>query len=154
MNEQMVNSDGPAVTVDADSSVVNAVTTDAEAADKPQFADSIDLGHRIVDIAEEKQAIDILLLDVREQTSIADYFVIATVDNDRQARAIENDLLRQLRLEENIRPLGLEGAGSSGNGWSLFDYGDVIVHLFTEESRAHYDLEGLWSEANVVLKVL
>ena len=107
-----------------------------------------------MDIVEEKQAIDILLLDVREQTSIADYFVIATVDNTRQARAIENDLLRQLRLEQNIRPLGMEGAGSSEGGWSLFDYGDVLVHLFTEESRAHYDLEGLWSEASVVLKVL
>lgn len=123
-------------------------------AGEPHNADSIDLGRRIVDIAEEKQAINILLLDVREQTSIADYFVIATVDNERQARAIESDLLRQLRLEQNIRPLGLEGAGSSGSGWSLFDYGDVIVHLFTEESRAHYDLEGLWSEASVVLKVL
>lgn len=123
-------------------------------AKRPHYADSIDLGRRIVDIAEEKQAIDIVLLDVREQTSIADYFVIATVDNERQARAIENDLLRQLRLEENIRPLGLEGAGTSGSGWSLFDYGDVIVHLFTEESRAHYSLEELWSEASVVLKVL
>lgn len=137
-----------------DSGNTAATAAEGTVVKKPQYADSIGLGRRIVDIAEEKQAIDIVLLDVREQTSIADYFVIATVDNERQARAIENDLLRQLRLEENIRPLGLEGAGASGSGWSLFDYGDVIVHLFTEESRAHYNLEELWSEASVVLKVI
>lgn len=116
--------------------------------------DSNTLSRQIIDVIEEKQAVDILLLDIREQTSIADYFVIATVDNERQARAIENDLLRQLRIEQNIRPLSMEGINNSGSGWVLFDYGDVIVHLFTEESRAHYNLEELWSKATVVLKVL
>ncbi|MEM7130931.1 MAG: ribosome silencing factor [Chloroflexota bacterium] len=116
--------------------------------------DSNTLARQIVDVIEEKQAVDILLLDIREQTSIADYFVIATIDNERQARAVENELLTQLRLEQNIRPLSMEGSNDSGGGWSLFDYGDVIVHLFTEESRAYYNLEELWSRANVVLKVL
>ena len=115
--------------------------------------DSNTLSRQIVDVIEEKQAVDILLLDIREQSTIADYFVIATVDNDRQARAIENDLLRQLRIQQNIRPLSMEGSNNSGGGWSLFDYGDVIVHLFTEESRAYYNLEELWSKAHVVLRV-
>ena len=106
-----------------------------------------------MDSVEEKQASDIVLLDVREQTSISDYFVIATVDTDRQARAIEDDLLRSLRLEQNIRPLDIEGADSSGSGWVLLDYGDVIVHLLTEETRQLYNLEELWNKATVVVKV-
>jgi ribosome-associated protein len=104
-------------------------------------------------MVEDKQATDIVLLDIREQTSIADYFVIATVDNDRQAKAIEDDLLQTLKLEQNIRPLGIEGIESRG-GWTLLDYGDVIVHLFTEEQRNYYSLEELWAKANVVVKVL
>jgi ribosome-associated protein len=107
-----------------------------------------------VDIVEEKQAIDIVLLDIHEQTDIADYFVIATVDNERQAKAIEDDLLQTLRVEQNIRPLGIEGVENRGGGWTLVDYGDVIVHLFTEEARNYYRLEELWNKAQVVVKVL
>ena len=107
-----------------------------------------------MDIVEEKQASDIVLLDIHEQTSIADYFVIATVDNERQAKAIEDDLLQKLRVEQNIRPLGIEGVENRGGGWTLVDYGDVIVHLFTEESRNYYRLEELWNKAHVVVKVL
>ena len=94
------------------------------------------------------------MLDIHEQTSIADYFVIATVDNERQAKAIEDDLLQKLRVEQNIRPLGIEGVENRGGGWTLVDYGDVIVHLFTEESRNYYRLEELWNKAHVVVKVL
>ena len=107
-----------------------------------------------MDIVEEKQAADIVLLDIHEQTSIADYFVIATVDNDRQAKAIEDDLLQKLKVEQNIRPLGIEGVENRGGGWTLVDYGDVIVHLFTEEGRNYYRLEELWNKAQVVVKVL
>jgi len=107
-----------------------------------------------VDIVEEKQALDIVLLDIHEQTDIADYFVIATVDNERQAKAIENDLLQTLRVEQNIRPLGIEGVENRTGGWALVDYGDVIVHLFTEEARNFYRLEELWNKAQVVVKVL
>ncbi len=103
---------------------------------------------------EEKQATDIVLLDIHEQTSIADYFVIATVDNERQAKAIEDELLETLRLEQNIRPLGVEGVENRQGGWALLDYGDVVVHLFTEEAREFYKLEELWNKANVVVKVL
>jgi ribosome-associated protein len=106
-----------------------------------------------VEIVEEKQATDIVLLDVREQTSIADYFVIATIDNERQAKAIEDDLLEKLRVEQNIRPLGIEGVDNRSGGWALLDYGDVIVHLFSEEARQYYKLEELWNKATVVVKV-
>ncbi len=64
-------------------------------------------------------------------------------------------MLQTLKLEQNIRrPLGLEGVKEESGGWSILDYGDVIVHLFTEEQRAYYDLEGLWSEANVVVRMM
>ena len=94
------------------------------------------------------------MLDVREITSLANYFVIATVDNERQAKAIEDDLLQTLKLEHQIRPLLLDGVDKRGSGWAVLDYGDVIVHLFTREMRAYYDLEGLWNKAHVVVKVL
>lgn len=80
--------------------------------------------------------------------------MIATVDNERQAKAIEDDLLQKLRVEQNIRPLGIEGVENRGGGWTLVDYGDVILHLFTEESRNYYRLEELWNKAQVVVKVL
>lgn len=80
--------------------------------------------------------------------------MIATVDNDRQAKAIEDDLLQKLKVEQNIRPLGIEGVENRGGGWTLVDYGDVIVHLFTEEGRNYYRLEELWNKAQVVVKML
>lgn len=94
------------------------------------------------------------MLDVADHTSIASYFVIATIDNERQAKAIEDEVLQQLRLEQNIRPLGMEGVEENSGGWVLLDYGDVIIHLFTDEKRDYYQLEDLWNKANVVLKLL
>ncbi len=112
------------------------------------------MARRIVDIVEEKQASDIVLLDVSDISSLADYFIIATVTTDRQANAIEDDLLQSLKLEQNIRPLHLDGVKADSGGWAVLDYGDVIIHLFTPEMRDHYDLEGLWNKGNVVVKVL
>ena len=66
--------------------------------------ESLQLAHRLVDIIEEKLATDIVLLDVHEQTSLTHYFIIATVDNERQAKAIEDELLEKLRLQQNLRP--------------------------------------------------
>ena len=107
-----------------------------------------------MDIVEQKQATDIVLLDVHEQTSLATYFILATVDNERQAKAIEDDLLEKLKLQQNLRPLSVDGLDGRGGGWSVLDYGDVIVHLFTDEMRDHYRLEELWNKAHVVVKML
>ena len=116
--------------------------------------DSITLAHQIVDIVEDKQATDIVLLDIHELTTLATYFIIATVDNVRQAKAIEDALLEKLKLQQNLRPLHAEGLDGQGGGWALLDYGDVIVHLFTEEMRDYYKLEELWSRGQVVVKML
>lgn len=111
------------------------------------------LAHQLVDIIEQKQATNIVLLDVHEQTSLANYFILATVDNERQAKAIEDDLLEKLKLQQNLRPLSVDGLDGQGGGWSILDYGDVIVHLLTEEMRHYYRLEELWGKAHVVAKM-
>ncbi|MDE0139979.1 MAG: ribosome silencing factor [Caldilineaceae bacterium] len=115
---------------------------------------SNELARKIVEIIEEKQAADIVLLDVSEQTSITTYFVLGSVDNERQANAIRDDLWDQLQIEQKMRPLNVHDLRQEGGGWLLADYGDVILHLFTEETRSRYDLEGLWSDAHVILKIL
>ena len=116
--------------------------------------DSQTLARQLVDIIEDKQAANIVLLDVSEQTSIATYFIVATIDNERQSKAIEDELFEKLRVAQNIRPLNLQGLDVNAGGWALLDFGDVIVHLFSAEKRDFYNLEELWSKATVVLKVL
>ncbi len=116
--------------------------------------DSLTLGRELVNLLEEKQVTDVVLLDIREQTAIADYFLIGTVLNDRHARAIEDDILTDFNRTKKIKPQGVEGRPADGSGWHLLDYGDVVLHLFTQEGRAHYDLEELWQDAKVVVKLL
>jgi ribosome-associated protein len=107
--------------------------------------DAQTLARRIVEIASDKQASDIVLLDIRPVATVADYFVIASTMSDRQMTAVVRDLEEILREEAGIRPLRVEGVAASG--WVLIDYGDVIVHLFSAEQRAFYRLEELWSTA-------
>ncbi len=112
--------------------------------------ESLQLGHRVVDIASDKQASDIMLLDIRDLTTIADYFVICSAGSERQLGAIADALLETLD-KEGVSPLHSEGIGESG--WVLVDYGDVIVHIFTEVQRAYYGLEKLWNNAVPVLRM-
>jgi ribosome-associated protein len=120
---------------------------------KEDCLDSNQLARRIVEIVEGKQGTDILLLNVSEQTTIATYFVIATVDNERQANAIRDELWEQLQVREKIRPLNSGESTERTGGWILLDYGDVILHLFTEEARSYYNLEELWQEASVIVRM-
>lgn len=99
---------------------------------------------------DDKQAEDILLLDISEVSPFADYFVIATASSDRQSQALVDALLEGLR-EQKVRPLFVEGDRTSG--WQLIDYGEVIVHIFSPEQRAFYRLEDLWSNARVVVRM-
>jgi ribosome-associated protein len=110
-----------------------------------------ELAHRITDILSEKQAEDILLLDISNAASFADYFVIASAGSERQISAILEAIDEELRKGEKVRPLGQEGTPESG--WVLLDYGDVIVHIFAPEERAFYDLESLWSAAVPVVRI-
>ena len=111
------------------------------------------LARRIVDLASDKQASDILLLDIRGVSLIADYFVICTAGSERQTSAILKDLREQ--LDESPMPgrKALHAEGHTDSGWVLLDYGDVIVHIFTAAQRAFYNLEQLWSAATPVVRL-
>ncbi|MDP2675716.1 MAG: ribosome silencing factor [Dehalococcoidia bacterium] len=104
----------------------------------------------MVDLLAEKQAEDVLLLDISKVASFADYFVIASGQTDRQLEAMLETVNEGLS-GDGVKPMGREG--KAGSGWVLLDYGDVIVHLFGREERDHYDLEGLWHDAKPVLRV-
>jgi ribosome-associated protein len=92
----------------------------------------------------ERKAVDPVLFDVGNLTSITDYFIIAGGSSSRQVQAIARHLSKRTR-EAGIRPQGIEG--EKEGHWVLMDYGDVIVHLFYQPYREFYDLEGLWIEA-------
>jgi ribosome-associated protein len=90
------------------------------------------------------------LLDISEVSSFADVFIVTTADNIRQLRALQREIVEQMR-RRGVRPQRVEGEPEGG--WVLVDYGDVIVHLLTREQREFYRLEDLWIEAPVLLKI-
>src|SRR3990172_9267198 len=91
----------------------------------------------------DKQAEDLIVLDLRPVSLITDFFVIATADNARQMRAIVDTVTERVRQETGLKPLVSEGDPASG--WILADFGDVIAHVFDAERRAFYRLETMWS---------
>jgi ribosome-associated protein len=110
----------------------------------------LELGQRIVDVASDRQAQDILLLDISQIASFADYFVICSGTSERQLKAIVDNVVETLE-REGFHPVHTEGAPSSG--WVLVDYGSVIVHVFAPEERDYYRLERLWGEAPTIVRV-
>jgi ribosome-associated protein len=103
-----------------------------------------------VALAEDKKAADITLLDLRELTTVADYFVICSGGSERQIDAIAGGVVDGLR-DEGTRPIGREG--TSASHWVLVDYGSVIVHVFTPPERDYYQLERHWAEAKTIVRV-
>ena len=110
----------------------------------------LDLARRIVELAEDKKAADIVLLDLGELTTLADAFVICSGGSERQISAIADGIVEGLR-DERVKPIGREGTSESH--WVLLDYGSVIVHVFTPPERDYYELEKHWSGARVVVRV-
>lgn len=98
--------------------------------------------------AEEKKARDIVILDLRDASTITDFFVLATGTSRPHLRAIVDAIEERLK-ESGHRLLHREGSESSG--WILLDYGDVIVHVFGEKEREYYDIERLWRNGKVVV---
>jgi ribosome-associated protein len=105
----------------------------------------------LTDWAAEAKAEDIVLLDVRRATYIADYFVICTATSERQMAAL-SERIRERAKESGIEILHIEGTPDSG--WLLVDFGDVILHIFSAALRDFYRLEKVWSDATVVVRVL
>lgn len=94
---------------------------------------------------------DVLLLDLTDVTLIADYFVIATAQSERQLGAIAQELSLQLKEQLAVVPQGTDGTPASG--WIAIDLGGVVVHLFTEAMRARYQLEEFWRDARTVVRL-
>lgn len=111
----------------------------------------IEIAKRIVETAADKQASDIVLLDTRSVCSFADYFVILTGESERQLEAIRQTIDEALKGEA-VAVHHREGTTSSG--WLLLDAGDIIVHIFAPYEREYYQLDSLWENAPIVLKVL
>jgi ribosome-associated protein len=95
--------------------------------------------------ALDKKATELDVLQVGQLTSIADYFILCSAGNERQAQAIADGVLDRLKSELNVKPLLVEG--TTPGRWVLLDFGDFIVHIFTEDVRRFYGLERLWGDA-------
>lgn len=95
--------------------------------------------------ASAKKGEDIAILDVSEIISIIDCFVLVSASNTRLARTIVDEVETAIRDHDGSRPIGVEGLDDST--WVLLDYGDIVVHVFLEATRAYYDLDRLWADA-------
>ena len=101
-----------------------------------------ELAKRIADVASEEKAVDVVVLDVREMTVLADYFVIASGRSTIQVKMIAENI-EDILLEEGYRALRREGFNEGR--WIVLDYGSVIVHVFRQQEREYYQLEKLWA---------
>jgi ribosome-associated protein len=110
----------------------------------------MEVARTIVDALEEKKGEDILLLDIREVTVFADYFVICSGTSDRMLNALADGIKQKVKEKFQVRG---RVEGSPNDGWLLVDFGDVVVHLFSPERRDYYSLEELWEEGKILLRL-
>ena len=103
------------------------------------------------EVASDKLASDIVMLDIAEVSDFADYFVILTVESTRQMRAVVEDLEHALEDKGCVRH---HREGTPESGWMLLDFGDVVIHIFGADERQYYDLESAWAEATEVVRIL
>ncbi len=106
---------------------------------------ALELAEEVARVADRKQADDIVILDLRGISSIADFFVICSGTSKPHLRAIRDEIKEQLRLSHERSPRGVDGKTDSQ--WTVLDYGDVIVHVFHPERRDFFTLEANWSDA-------
>jgi ribosome-associated protein len=108
------------------------------------MVNSLEAAQLMAEAADEKKAYDILILDLRGLTYLADYFVICSGSNTTQVGAIADQIMQVLAMQ-GVRTSHVEG--QAGSTWVLMDYGDVVVHIFDEQARIYYSLEKLWNDA-------
>jgi ribosome-associated protein len=97
------------------------------------------------ELADNRKAEDVLVLDVRKISSVTDYFVIASGTSEPHLRAISEEITDKLADEHGVKPRAADG--SMQGGWLVLDFFDVIVHIMRTDARRHYDLESLWGDA-------
>ncbi len=107
--------------------------------------DSKKLAQLCRDFADNKKGENTVILDVRDLSSVADYFVIASGTSEPHLRAIVDEITDRLRDDYDLRPLRKDG--SMQGAWVVLDFFDVIVHVMRQDARERYDLEGLWGDA-------
>ncbi|HEU4737161.1 MAG TPA: ribosome silencing factor [Solirubrobacterales bacterium] len=103
------------------------------------------LARRLAELADSKAASEVVALDMRALVAYTDFLTICTARNERQARAIADEVKLRLKQEQELLPGGSEVADA--DGWIVLDYLDCVLHVFTEEARQRYALEDLWREA-------
>ena len=102
----------------------------------------------IKEVLEEKQAREVKVIDVKGKTSLADYFVICHASSNAHSKTLLESLIKKSKESEELKLLNSDTSGDQE--WRVLDYGEVIVHLFLEDSRRFYDLDSIWSSANPV----
>jgi ribosome-associated protein len=100
------------------------------------------------DLADNRKAENIVIMDVRKVSSVTDYFVVASGTSEPHLRAITEEITDKLRTEHNLRPRAMDGTLQTA--WVVMDFFDVIVHVMRSDVRERYNLEGLWGDAPVV----
>lgn len=105
----------------------------------------------LVETLIDKKGSNILLLDIREHAVFSDYFILCNGDNDRQIRALTDAVIEAARKNADLQPRSAEGEAETG--WVLVDLGSIIIHLFSRDRRIYYNLEDLWGDAHVVLRM-
>ena len=107
--------------------------------------DSKTLAQLVRDLADNRKAENLVVLEVKEISSVTDYFVIATGTSEPHLRAISEEITDRLKEDHDLAPRALDG--STQTGWMVLDYFDVIVHVMKADARERYDLETLWGDA-------
>ncbi|MGD8491521.1 MAG: ribosome silencing factor [Anaerolineae bacterium] len=115
-----------------------------------EILETTELARQIVDAVAERLGSDIVLLDMQEVSLLADYFVLCNAESSPQFRAILDEVNKQAKAAGG-RLLHVEGDAASG--WLLLDYGAVVVHIFDPDLRSYYNLEGLWKDARLVVRI-
>jgi ribosome-associated protein len=108
-------------------------------------AQSEQLARHLAEIADAKKAEDVIVLDMRELVAYTDFLAICTARSERQARAIVDEVRLRVKRETGVLPGGVDGGGEAG--WTILDYLDCVLHVFTPEARERYGLEELWRDA-------
>ncbi|MDR2644610.1 MAG: ribosome silencing factor [Endomicrobium sp.] len=110
--------------------------------------DFFKLAVKAAKIADDKKAIDTVILDVKNLTTIANYFVVTTAESAPQINAISGDIEKTFKSEDVVIPVRREGISSST--WRVIDYGGLVVHVMSPQVRASYNLESVWREAKII----
>jgi len=113
--------------------------------------EALEIAHTLVETLDQKKGEDILLLDLIGVCSFADYFVFCSGTSERMLKALADEAQQAVKKQHGINARNVEGTPDAG--WILMDYGDVILHLFAPATREYYQLEELWREGNILLRM-